>query len=261
MFRTLFLVVLVGGCLIHWHWKASLISHLSVVLPFNPFSSLEELLYSPYQITLVGNSSRQALFEDQNSGVFHELWLSKFSDKNKSLQRTTQEAYKIATNPAYTVYTTLTSARNLEEFKNCKLIWTNFVARKIKLAFAFPKNSPYVALFNSRLQTMFESGEIMRIIEKHSMKSTECQQRKGMPLGFENIAIVFIILFFGLSVSIVFCVIEWTVPRKALGLFSCSPTRYETGINSTNNKDYLLGYECGYTACMQHIHSKQNDVV
>ena len=77
----MFLATLLGGCLVHWHWKASLISHLSVVIPHNPFSSLEELLLSSYQITILGSSSYQIDFEGAESGLFRDLWLTKFSLK------------------------------------------------------------------------------------------------------------------------------------------------------------------------------------
>jgi hypothetical protein len=56
-----------------------------VVPPFRLFSSLEELLSSPYDITLQRNSAYQSDFE-QATGIFQELWLNNFSDRNKSLK-------------------------------------------------------------------------------------------------------------------------------------------------------------------------------
>ena len=55
--RIAFIFVLIFGGLSHWHWKASIISHLSVINRENPFMTLEELLSSSYQVTTVGDSS------------------------------------------------------------------------------------------------------------------------------------------------------------------------------------------------------------
>ena len=131
------------GCLTHWHWKASLISHLSVVLPFNPFSSLGELLSALYDIMLLGNSADQNDFEEVKSGIFHELWLSKFSDKNKSLSKSTEESSNIALSSHFTQYVDYNTARSLKEYEACKLKVMKFLGRKFQIGYAFRKNSPY----------------------------------------------------------------------------------------------------------------------
>lgn len=48
--RIIFISVLVLGSLIHWHWKASIISYLSVERAYLPFTSTNELLTSSYQV-------------------------------------------------------------------------------------------------------------------------------------------------------------------------------------------------------------------
>ena len=140
--------------------------------------------------------------------------MSKFTDKNKSLTKTDQESSQVAAQSHYAIYTTLSNAVKLEGFKNCELILTNFAVRKNKIAFAFPRHSPYLGVINSQLQSMFESGEIMKIIEKHSNSNPNCHQKKGKPLGFENIAIVFLLLVCGLVLSFLFCVMEWIAKRS-----------------------------------------------
>ena len=56
-------------------------------------------------------------------------------------------------------------------------------------------------LFNSKLQSMFESGEIMKIILKHSKQSVACDEVRGKSLGFENIAVLFVIIDAGVFLS------------------------------------------------------------
>ena len=64
---------------------------------------------------------------------------------------------------------------------------------------------------------MTESGELMKIIEKHSNKNPNCQTSKRKPLGFENIAIVFLIISLGIIASLILCGFEWILRRKKEG--------------------------------------------
>ena len=214
VYRIIFLTVLVVGCLTHWHWKASLISLLSVVLPFSPFSSLEELLHSPYDVTCLGNSAPQIDFEEAKSGIFRELWLNKFSDKNKSLAKSTKESSQLALSSQYSQYLDFNTARSLDEYKDCKLKIMKFQGRKIQIAYAFPRKSPYLEIFNRKLQQMDESGELMKITDKYLEATPECNKSKGKPLGFENIVIIFLIISTGILASLILFVLEKVFGRK-----------------------------------------------
>ena len=48
--RIAFITILLGGCLVFWHWKARLISNLSIEKHELPFNSVEELLKSNYKV-------------------------------------------------------------------------------------------------------------------------------------------------------------------------------------------------------------------
>ena len=48
--RIAFITILFCGCLISWHWKARLISNLSIEKHELPFNSIEELLKSNYKV-------------------------------------------------------------------------------------------------------------------------------------------------------------------------------------------------------------------
>ena len=211
IFRVLFISILLGGCLIHWFWKASLISHLSVVMPFVPFSSLEGLLSSSYQITTLGNSVCQDHFENAKSGIFKDLWESKFKDESKILLDSNPNSGRIAAASTFAHYIDVTSATYIDEYKKCKLQILDFTGQTNLIAFAFPKNSPLLQIFNMKIQEMFESGEINRIISKYTLEMQNCQDNKGKPLGFENIAIIFVIIGFGVLISISVCLAEHLV--------------------------------------------------
>ena len=49
----MFICVVLAGSLVHWHWKASIISHLAVSKPSLPFTTSEQLLESSYQANIL----------------------------------------------------------------------------------------------------------------------------------------------------------------------------------------------------------------
>ena len=64
---------------------------------------------------------------------------------------------------------------------------------------------------------MSESGELTKIIEKHSKENLNCQTSKGKPLGFENIAIIFVIISVGAAASLILFSLEWIFRRTNEG--------------------------------------------
>ena len=209
----MFFIIVITGCLTHWHWKASLISHLSVVTPFSPFSTLEELLASSYQITTGANSAYQSDFEEATSGVMKDLWLSKFTNKEKSLVQSYGQSSQISLNEKYAQYIDYKAAKNLNEYKDCSLRSSNVFYGKIYIGFMFPKYSKFLPLFNSRIQAMRENGELESITRRYAEQIQKCQEGKGKPLGFENILIAFIILYAGCCFSFVIFLLEWIFSR------------------------------------------------
>ena len=151
-----------------------------------------------------------------NNGIFKELWLRKFTVKEKSLAKSRGESMKFVLNSKFTQYINYNSAKT-KEYEDCKIKIMDFSAKKINIGFAFPKESKYLGLFNAKLQKMFESGELQKIIEKHSKESPNCNSSKGLPLGFENIAIVFCIISVGLLTSLILCAVEQILPRNKTG--------------------------------------------
>ena len=169
MFRIVFITVLVFGCLNHWHWKASIISHLAVIIPETPFDSLKGLIESSYQITTLGDSYYEKVWFDaeDTSEIFGKIAKTKFENRAASLKNTEQEAVDQALKGRYALYLFNGVGVNLPEFQECKLEDLSFPVIKINLAFAFPKTSPYRDIFIHGLRKMIESGEIDKIKQKH----------------------------------------------------------------------------------------------
>ena len=115
--RIVFLIILVSGCLLHWHWKASLISYLSVEIPKVPFENMEELIGSSYQITTMKDSSWQTEFQCALDGPFKTAWETKFENKELSLQSDPKEMIKLTMSGAYAMYYYLYGIITMKEYK------------------------------------------------------------------------------------------------------------------------------------------------
>jgi len=113
------------------------------------------------------------------------------------------------------MYKDLYAAKNYKEYKKCQLKIMNFKARTGLMGFAFPKNLPLLPLFNNKIQSMMENGEIQRFVKEHRADDPNCNSQRGKPLGFENIALIFIVLLSGFFGSILVCVAEIALRRKA----------------------------------------------
>ena len=90
--------------MVHFHWKASLISFLSVDTPAIPFKSTAEIIPSPYQITLLKDSSYQSFFEKSDTEPLKSVWKTKFLKKEKSLLATTEEMVPLVLTGDYAMY-------------------------------------------------------------------------------------------------------------------------------------------------------------
>ena len=149
--------------MIHWHWKAGLISTLSVDVPSIPFKSTREIIRSPYQITLTKETSYHAMFEEAESEPLKSVWRTKFLDKKKSLLTTAEEMVSLVLKDDYAMYESFASFQTLQAYKDCLITDVGFHVVKIDAAFAVPKNSPYRNLFNFMFRKMIETGTLKRL--------------------------------------------------------------------------------------------------
>ena len=214
--RIVFITVLVCGCLNHWHWKASIISHLSIVVPSATFKSLEEFLESSYQITTLKDSYFSKFWsESEEGGLMKTISEKKFMNEEASLKTTEQEAITQTMTGKYAFFGMESGTKHHIEYKQCKIKDVGFRVSKSDSALAFPKTSPYRDVFNYAIRKMTESGEIRRIAMKYKPEERSCGGgEKGRTLGFENIILVFIIFGFGLFLSIISLLLELAARTK-----------------------------------------------
>ena len=184
VFRIAFIFILVFGELLHWHWKASLISFLSVEKHHNPFNDLEELVKSNFQITLIAESVAQTVFESAKDGAYHRAWNTKFRKKDKSFRRDLRSMIDLVMKENFVVFDSMTSIKTLQEYKNCEIKNVGFSASKFENAFVLAKDSPYKKAFDRAVEEMHENGEMSRIwlaSEDHYHPCGDSQG--GKPIG------------------------------------------------------------------------------
>ena len=207
--RVVFFCVAIFGCLIHWHWKAMLISELSISVPEIPFSSLEELISSPYQITTIKNAYYQALWKEMDDDLVKLAGKTKFIDESKSFKATPEEAVKQALEDDYAMFLYRITATNLKEFKDCKIIDTMVELRNADISFMFPKGSFLKPLFDKEIMKMKENGELEKILATHIATKENCRNDQGMiKIGLNHLIGVFIFFGFSTFISIIALMVE-----------------------------------------------------
>ena len=154
-----------------------LISKLSVSIPEIPFSSLEELVDSQYQISTIGESYYQALWHEMNDSLVQKAGRTKFEDKSRSFKSTEKEVAREALEGNYALFLFHTTATWLEEFKNCQLMDTKVDFSTVPISFMFPKGSPYKPLFDKEILRMKENGVLNRIMKKHRQNRNHCKNK------------------------------------------------------------------------------------
>ena len=195
--------------MINFYWKASIISNLSVNLPSIPFRSTTDFLNTPYQITLIKDSSYQEFFEKSKLEPFRTAWRTKFEDKSKSLKGSLEEMIPLILSGEYAMFEVLSSTQTLQEYKDCKITDSGFYVNKMSFAFTLQKNSQYTQLFNHAMRKMVEHGTLQRILVKNQEGRPSCDdKKKGVPLGLPNIAFAFFVLLGGFVFGIILFTLE-----------------------------------------------------
>ena len=195
--------------MINFYWKASIISNLSASVPAIPFRSSIEFLHSPYQITLIKDSSYQEFFEKSKIEPFKTAWDTKFVDKTKSLKKSLKEMVPLIETGEYAMFEVLSSTRTLQEYKECKITDSGFFVNKMSFAFTLQKNSQFTQLFNYGMRKMIEHGNLKRILVKNQPGRPSCNdKKKGISLGLSNIAFAFFVLLVGAVCGLLLFLLE-----------------------------------------------------
>lgn len=75
------------------------------------------------------------------------------------------------------------------------------------MSFGFPKNSPYIKIFDYHIQRLRETGAMKKLFPK--FPAQECPDLSGKPIGFESITSGFLILAIGIGISLIIMLFEF----------------------------------------------------
>ena len=202
LFRLVFLVVMIFGGLVHWFWKASLISYLAVEEKVHPFRYLEELMSSSYQITTYKDSAYYSYWKNKSE----EFGANLFKDVKKSLKDTEDEIFNEVVTGRYTTFLPDLTIKRHPFYKSGQIEPT-YSYSKLSIGFAFPKKSKLRLMFDEALKRMTENGELERIKAKHRWKDPEIKT-KSKALELRKLCMPFLILIVGLATSLFSLAIE-----------------------------------------------------
>ena len=85
---------------------------------------------------------------------------------------------------------------------------------KTSIAWAFPKKSPYLNIFNFYFQKFKEQGIWRNIEEQYKIPPQVCPDLSGKPIDFESCFTAFLAMFVGLSLSILIILIEFQKSKQ-----------------------------------------------
>ena len=84
------------------------------------------------------------------------------------------------------------------------------------MSIGLPKNSPYKSFMNNVLNTLFENGQIKRVMEKWEIKEPSCEPLlvTGEALSLKKLIFIFLIICIGCLLSSFILVCELCRPKQ-----------------------------------------------
>ena len=138
----------------------------------------------------------------------------------------------ILENDDYALYDKYSVMSVTEEFIDCKIIATPGKYDFKPNAFAFPKNSPYLYLFNHFLQELRQKGRMDKILKKYETGAQNCPDYSGKPLGISTCIGAFFLLIFGMVICGCLFILE-KLSKSCLGFTNL----LDNIINYVNDSD------------------------
>ena len=105
-----------------WHWKAGIISNLSVQKYVPPFDSLATLLATDYKASLQRGSSYQNLFDDNKTenSLWYQVWKEKMAAETL-VENKKEGLLQLLKDPKLTYFDNLVSMKTFPEYASCEI--------------------------------------------------------------------------------------------------------------------------------------------
>ena len=98
--------------------------------------------------------------------------------------------------------------RYTDAFKECLIVPTKGQYMKKSIAWAFPKKSPFLNIFNLNFQKFKARGIWIGIKNRYKNLPQECPDLRGNSIDFDSCFTAFLILLIGFSFSFLIILIE-----------------------------------------------------
>ena len=123
--RVVFYTILLCGCIVFWHWKAGIISNLSIQKYAPPFDDLSSFLATDYMASLLKGSSYQNIFDDDENkdSLWYQVWQKKMvANQERSLVKNKQEGVnQLLNDPKMAYFDNLVSVKSFHEYSSCEI--------------------------------------------------------------------------------------------------------------------------------------------
>ena len=108
------------------------------------------------------------------------------------------------------MYEGLRTATAFREFQQCLVRDVGFTLTETDYAFGLAKDSEFKGVFSKALRKMGENGQMTRIQSKSSHSAEGCQKKEKEPaMNLENVKMALSILFLGIIIGILICLLEY----------------------------------------------------
>ena len=112
----------------------------------------------------------------------------------------------------FITYQSSSTFRGTQEFLDCEIIAIKPKYFPRPRAWAFPKHSPYLKLFDFYIRNFIEKGKYKALEARYQKGKQKCQDLGGLPIDFRICVTAFLILVSGFFLSFISLLTEFTVP-------------------------------------------------
>ncbi len=172
--KVAFFSIIVAGALFTYHWEAMLISYLTSRSNALPFQNIDELLKkTTTNVVLLPGSASEDYFRHNKDPVWKEVFTTRIAPYLDQYTTTLEGLTNFILNRNdFSLYLVYSSGKYSSAYVNCEIIDVQTADYNYNtMAYAFPKDSPYLGPVNYILQQMKERGALDQIKDKYEGKA------------------------------------------------------------------------------------------
>ncbi len=211
--RILFFSIIGTAAMIYWHWEAMLVSYLSNRKTVLPFRDLRDMYQSTdFRLALIPDTSFEDKFKYSKDSLFQSIYAERLephlSEYATYPNHLTDMVHFIKDDFDTALYDSFIPISSSKEYRECEIVVTQGKYFMAPYAWAFPKHSPYLDMFNFFINELIEKGQWHALKQKHASFPQICPDMSGKPIDFANCFTAFLIFFTGAGLSVLVMAIE-----------------------------------------------------